>query len=198
MKVVVLTAPSGSGKTTIATRLMEALPELRFSISATTRAPRAGERDGEDYFFMSPREFRELVAEDAFVEWEEVYPDTFYGTLRSEIERIGREGAALLDIDVKGALNVNERYGEHALTLFVRPPSLGVLAERLERRRTETPESLAARLERARLEMSYAAEFDAVVVNDDLEAAIAETVALVTPFLAAGTLPAGGTGDSGA
>lgn len=195
MNVVVLTAPSGSGKTTIASRLMAALPELRFSISVTTRAPRGNERNGVDYFFMSPQQFRDLIAADAFVEWEEVYPDTFYGTLRSEIERIGTEGAALLDIDVKGAMNVKERYGEHALTLFVRPPSLAVLAERLERRQTETSESLAARLERARIEMEYAGQFDAVVVNDDLETAISETVALVRPFLAAGTLPAGATGE---
>jgi guanylate kinase len=189
MKLVVLTAPSGAGKTTIARRLMEALPELRFSVSATTREPRAGECHGVDYFFLSQEEFRQRVQEDAFVEWEEVYPGTFYGTLRGEIERIAREGAALLDIDVKGALSVQRRYGAHALTVFVRPPSLAVLAERLRARGSETEASLTARLERARLEIGYASEFDVVVVNDDLEAALAETVSTVRPFLTDGRRP---------
>jgi len=189
MKLVVLTAPSGAGKTTIARRLMAALPELRFSVSATTREARAGERHGVDYFFLSEEEFRQRVEEDAFVEWEEVYPGALYGTLRAEIERIARNGAALLDIDVKGALSVQRRYGARALTVFVRPPSLATLAERLRARDTETEASLTRRLERARLELGYASEFDVVVVNDDLDAAAAETVATVRPFLTDGRRP---------
>jgi guanylate kinase len=189
MRLVILTAPSGSGKTTIAHRLMEAAPELRFSVSATTRAPREGETHGKDYFFLSRDEFRQLIGADAFVEYEEVYPGVFYGTLHEEIERIGRQGAALLDIDVKGALNVKRHYGDRALAVFIAPPSLATLAERLQGRGTETPQSLASRLERARLEIGYASEFDATVVNDDLDAAVAETVALVHPFLTDGRRP---------
>jgi guanylate kinase len=189
MRVVVLTAPSGSGKTTIARRLLVEVPDLHFSASATTRDAREGERDGVDYFFLDQDEFRSRIEADEFVEWEEVYPGIFYGTLRSEIERIGRHGAALLDIDVKGALNVKHYYGGQALTVFVRPPSLAVLAERLQRRNTETPSSLASRLERTRLEMSYANHFDVVIVNDDLETAVNETVGTVRQFLATGEIP---------
>ena len=182
MKIVALTAPSGAGKTTIARRLTQALPETRFSISATTRAPRTGERDGVDYFFLTEDEFRRRVEEDDFVEFES-YAGHLYGTLRSEIERIAAEGIALLDIDVRGALNVKRLYGDEALTLFIKPPSLGVLAERLRNRRTESEDALATRLERAEMEMAYAPDFDAVVVNDDLETAVAETVERVRAFL---------------
>lgn len=185
MKIVALTAPSGSGKSTIARRLMKAVPELAFSVSATTRPPRADETDGEDYYFLSEDDFRQRIDDGAFVEWEEVYPGRFYGTLRSEIERLARTGAALLDIDVKGALAVKRRYDEHALIVFIRPPSLSVLAERLRARGTETADSLAERLDHARTELSYAERFDAVIVNDDLEAAVEETLVLVRPFLAA-------------
>jgi guanylate kinase len=182
MKIVALTAPSGAGKTTIARRLTAALPETRFSISATTRAPRPGERDGKDYFFLTDREFRRRVEEGDFIEFE-TYAGHLYGTLRSEIERTAAEGVALLDIDVRGALNVKRLYGDHALTLFINPPSLAVLAERLRNRRTESEEALLTRLERAELEMAYAVDFDAVVVNDDLETAVAETVERVRAFL---------------
>lgn len=185
MKIVALTAPSGSGKSTIARRLMQAVPGLAFSVSATTRPPRAGETDGEDYFFISEDDFRRRIADGAFVEWEQVYPGRLYGTLRSEIERLARTGAALLDIDVQGALAVKRRYEEHVLTVFIRPPSLAVLAERLRARGTETPESLAERLDHARTELGFAERFDAVIVNDDLETAVEETLSLVRPFLAA-------------
>lgn len=184
MKIVVLTAPSGAGKTTLARRLLAALPEIRFSVSATTRPPREGEHDGIDYFFLAEPDFRARLARGDFIEHEEVYPGVLYGTLRAELERLAEGGAALLDIDVKGALNVKRLYGERALTLFIRPPSLAVLAERLQRRGTEDEASLAARLERARAELEYATEFDAVVLNDDLETAAAETEALVRAFLA--------------
>ena len=185
MKIVVLTAPSAAGKTTIARRLMEIVPGLRFSVSATTRAPRESEEHGIDYFFLSDDDFRARIDGEAFVEFEEVYSGTFYGTLRDELERVATAGAALLDIDVKGALNVKRLYGDRALTIFIQPPSLAVLAARLQNRGTEDDTSLAARLERARLEIDYATEFDEVVVNDDLDTAVAETVALVRAFLAA-------------
>jgi guanylate kinase len=186
-RIVVLSAPSGSGKTTIAHRLLERIPQLRFSVSATTRQPRGHERHGADYYFMTTETFHQKIAAGAFVEWEEVYPGIFYGTLEEEIERINRDGVPLLDIDVKGALNVKRHFGDAALTIFVQPPSLAVLAERLQGRGTETEESLAERLERARLEMSYATEFDAIVINDELERAIDETVDAILQFLAVGT-----------
>lgn len=182
MKIVALTAPSGAGKTTIARRLTEAVPETRFSISATTRTPRPSERDGVDYFFLSEDEFRRRVEGGEFVEFE-TYNGHLYGTLRSEIDRIAAEGVALLDIDVRGALNVKRLYGDEALILFIKPPSLAVLADRLRNRQTESPDALTARLERAEMEMAYAADFDAVVVNDDLETAVTETVERVRAFL---------------
>ena len=182
MKIVVLTAPSGAGKTTIARRLTEAQPEVRFSVSATTRAPRGMEVDGKDYFFLSDDEFRRRVEEGEFIEFE-IYADHLYGTLRSEIERIASEGVALLDIDVRGALNVKRLYGDDALTLFISPPSLAVLEARLRSRDTESEEAIAARLDRAEQEMAYAHDFDAIVVNDDLNTAVAETVAHVRTFL---------------
>ncbi|MEM9998481.1 MAG: guanylate kinase [Bacteroidota bacterium] len=183
MKLIVLTAPSGAGKTTIARRVLAAFPRLSFSVSATTRPPRPGEIDGVHYFFLTESEFRARLRTDAFLEHEEVYPGRFYGTLRTEVERSAADGGVLLDIDVKGALNVKRRYAADALTLFVRPPSLHVLAERLSDRATETPETLRLRLERAELELGYADRFDHVVTNDDLETAVSETLALVGTFL---------------
>lgn len=185
LKIVVLSAPSGSGKTTIARALMDQIPALQFSISATTRQPRGTERDGVDYHFLALDTFRSKVAADEFIEWEEVYPGLLYGTLRSEIARIGATGVPLLDIDVKGAINVKRQYGNHALTIFLRPPSFAILAERLQARGTETEDAVSKRLERARLEMTYAAEFDAIIINDDLDIAIDETVRVVNQFLAA-------------
>ena len=185
MKLIALTAPSGAGKTTIAHRLLEAVPGLRFSVSATTRPPRAGEVDGEDYHFLSEADFLARVAAGDFLEYEEVYPGRYYGTLAAEVERLARTGPVLLDLDVKGALNVKGRYGALALALYIRPPSLAALAERLRARGTETEASLTARLERAHLELGYADRFDGVVVNDDLETAVAETLARVRAFLGA-------------
>ena len=193
MKLLVLTAPSGAGKTTIARRLMAEVPGLRFSVSATTREPRPAEADGVDYFFLSPDEFTARIDAGDFVEHEEVYPGRFYGTLRDEVERTARDPgvrAVVLDVDVKGALNVKRLYGGHALTLFVEPPSLAALAARLQERGTETEDRVAVRLERAKMELGYAGEFDAVVVNDDLDRAVDETVALVGAFLDGGRRPA--------
>ena len=186
MTLIVLTAPSGAGKTTIARRLMAEVDGLRFSVSATTRAPRPGETDGVDYVFLTPEAFTERLAAGDFLEHEEVYPGRFYGTLRQDVERVGAtEGvrAVVLDIDVKGAVHVKELYGAAALTLFVAPPSLDALAARLHGRGTEQPEQVAMRLDRAQMELAHANAFDAVVVNDDLDAAVAETVAHVRAFL---------------
>lgn len=183
MKIVALTAPSGAGKTTIARRLTQIFPETSFSVSATTRAPRPGEQDGTDYFFLSDDEFRRRVEDGEFIEFE-TYNGHLYGTLRSEIERIATVGIALLDIDVRGALNVKRLYGDEALTLFIEPPSLAALADRLRNRRTEDEDVVRRRLERAEDELTYAPRFDAIVVNDDLETAVAETVARVRTFLA--------------
>lgn len=189
MNLIVLTAPSGAGKTTLARRLMAEVPGLRFSVSATTRPPREGELDGVDYFFLSEDEFRARVATDGFVEHEEVYPGLLYGTLRAQLEEAAIDaadqgGAIVLDIDVKGALNVKRLYGANALTLFIAPPSLDTLADRLRGRGTEDEARLQMRLDRAEMEMSHAPRFDRTIVNDDLEVAVAETVAAVRAFLA--------------
>ena len=186
MTLLVLTAPSGAGKTTIARRLMDEVPGLRFSVSATTRAPRRAERDGVDYVFLSEDAFRERLDAGDFLEHEEVYPGRLYGTLRQAVEDTARAdgvAAVVLDVDVKGALNVKRLYGDAALTLFVAPPDLGALADRLRARGTETDAQVQTRLDRAEMEMGHAPEFDAVVVNDDLDAAVAETVARVRAFL---------------
>ncbi|CAM3215902.1 guanylate kinase [Rhodothermus bifroesti] len=182
-RLVVLTAPSGAGKTSIARRVLQAFPNMRFSVSATTRPPRPGERNGVDYYFLSEEAFRELIRDGQFVEYEEVYPGRLYGTLRSEIDAASRAHPVLLDIDVKGALRIKERFGEEALAIFIKPPSLEVLADRLRTRGTENAAALAERLERARMELTYEDRFDAVVVNDDLERATAETLNLVRSFL---------------
>ena len=182
-KIIALTAPSGSGKTTIARRVLAAFPEMTFSVSATTRPRRMHEQHGIHYYFISEDEFRALINADGFIEYEEVYPGRYYGTLCAEVERATVTRPILLDIDVEGALNVKKRYDDDALTLFIRPPSLAVLAERLRKRETETEDSLRVRLDRARLELTYADHFDAVVVNDDLEHAVAETIRLVAQFL---------------
>lgn len=186
MNLIVLTAPSGAGKTTIARRLMAAVPGLVFSVSATTRPPRAGEQDHVDYHFLTPDAFRARVEAGDFLEYEEVYPGRFYGTLRPELDALAaRETtrAVILDVDVIGAANVKRLYGPDALTLFIQPPSLDALADRLRARGTESADRIALRLERAAMEMAAAPQFDAIVVNDRLDAAVAETVDRVETFL---------------
>lgn len=175
-KIIILSAPSGTGKSTIIARLMQN-PDLKlgFSVSATSRAPRGAEVDGREYYFLSPEEFRAKVDNEEFVEWEEVYAGTCYGTLVSEVERVIDSGRNLImDIDVKGALNVKKRYGSQALSLFILPPSVEELERRLRSRSTDTEESIRKRLEKAEYEMSFAPQFDTRIVNDDLDLASKE------------------------
>lgn len=175
-KIIILSAPSGTGKSTIIARLMQN-PDLKlgFSVSATSRAPRGAEVNGREYYFLSPEEFRAKVDNEEFVEWEEVYAGTCYGTLVSEVERVIDSGRNLImDIDVKGALNVKKRYGSQALSLFILPPSVEELERRLRSRSTDTEESIRKRLEKAEYEMSFAPQFDTRIVNDDLDLASKE------------------------
>jgi guanylate kinase len=181
--IIVLTAPSGAGKTTIAHHVMEAIPELQFSVSATTRAPRPDETHGEDYFFVSDSDFREYIESGKLLEYEEVYSGKLYGTLRSEVERVAEEAPVLLDIDVKGALNVKRIFGDEALVIFIAPPSMEVLAERLRGRGTEQATDVEERLARAEMEMDAADRCDRVVINDVLDEAVAETLEAVHQFL---------------
>jgi guanylate kinase len=184
-KVVIITAPSGAGKTTITRFLLNRFQgRLSFSVSATNRPPRDGEKDGSDYHFIDTERFRELIREDAFLEWEMVYEGRYYGTLRSEVDRIWNVGqAALLDIDVKGALSVMQRLRGSTLSLFIEPPSLEELARRLSMRGTETEQSLRTRIEKAAYEISFKDSFDRRVVNDDLERACEEVAGIVGAFL---------------
>jgi guanylate kinase len=184
-KVVIITAPSGAGKTTITRFLLNRFQgRLSFTVSATNRPPRDGEKDGSDYHFIDTERFRELIREDAFLEWEMVYEGRYYGTLRSEVDRIWNVGqAALLDIDVKGALSVMQRLRGSTLSLFIEPPSLEELARRLSMRGTETEQSLRTRIEKAAYEISFKDSFDRRVVNDDLERACEEVAGIVGAFL---------------
>lgn len=182
-KLIVLVAPSGSGKTTIARRLLRDFPKIRFSVSATTRKPRAGEKDGEDYFFLSPDEFEHKIKEDDFLEWEEFYNGSRYGTLRSEVDKLMESGYfPLLDIEVKGALNVQREYGARSVSIFIQPPSIKELKTRLVNRGTEDDASLQTRLERAEHELTYANKFDYVVINDDLDAAYKQVATIIKMF----------------
>lgn len=184
-KLIIVTAPSGAGKTTIVRHLLATEPNLAFSVSATTRPRRDYEVDGRDYYFIPLEIFHQKVAENAFVEWEEVYPGKCYGTLKSEVERMWADGKDIIfDVDVKGALNLKQQYPDRTLSVFIRPPSVEALAERLLKRGTETPETLNTRLERVRYELTFADRFDAVVVNDVLETALEEASRLVHNFLA--------------
>lgn len=184
-KLFIFSAPSGSGKSTIVQHLMKQDLGLAFSISATSRQPREGEIDGREYYFISPDHFRERIKDHAFVEWEEVYPGQYYGTLRSELDRIWSRGEhALFDIDVVGGLNLKKEFGEKACAVFVEPPSLEVLEQRLRSRGTDKDDAIQKRLGKAEYEMQFAPQFDHIVVNDTLEHALAEAENLVRKFLA--------------
>jgi guanylate kinase len=183
-KLLIFTAPSGAGKTTIVRHLLSQFPELAFSVSATTRNRRAHEVDGHDYYFLTPDDFRQKVAEGAFVEWEEVYEGLCYGTLHSEIDRLWQAGKHIVfDIEVKGATNLKNAYPDATLVVFVKPPDAEALFARLRARNTETEDSLAKRIARAAEELTYENNFDYVLLNDDLAQALAEAEQLTRDFL---------------
>lgn len=183
-KLVIFSAPSGAGKTTIVQHLLKVYPDLEFSISACSRDIRRGETYGVDYYFLTVDEFKEKIAGNEFVEWEEVYKDNFYGTLKSEIERIWRnEKHIIFDMDVLGGLNLKKQFGDKALAIFVMPPSIAHLESRLKMRETETPESIARRIGKAEQEIKTADQFDHIIHNDNLEKALEEAENIVGEFL---------------
>jgi len=185
-KIIILAAPSGAGKTSIKSRLLAAMPnQLSFSISAATRKIRGGEQNGVDYFFISEEEFKNKIDNNQFVEWEMVYPGSYYGTTVDELQRIWSENKTpILDIDVQGALHVKDIYGDKAMAIFIKPPSLAILQERLEKRGTDNAEQINTRLAKAAEEISFSENFDHIVLNDDLDKASEEVKQLVTVFIA--------------
>lgn len=183
-KVIILTAPSGAGKTSITKFLLANYPQLAFSVSATTRAPRGAEQDGVDYHFISPVVFEGHIEQNDFLEYEMVYEGLYYGTLKSELDRIWSLGKTpVLDIDVKGAIAIQKQLGEKSLSIFILPPSIDVLKERLEKRNTESPEKVQMRLDKAAYEISFSNQFNAVVKNEFLETACKETALLIQDFI---------------
>ena len=184
-KLIIFSAPSGAGKSTIINYLLQQSLRLRFSISATSRAPRGTEQNGVEYYFLTPEEFKARIAKGDFLEYEEVYTDKFYGTLKSEVERILDEGDnVIFDVDVVGGCNIKHYYGERALSVFIQPPSIEELRKRLVGRGTDTPEVIESRIAKAEYELSFADKFDTVVINDDLETAKAKALQVVQDFLA--------------
>ena len=176
-KLIIFSAPSGSGKSTIINYLMTQGLNMHFSISATSRAPRGTEQNGVEYFFLTPEEFRTKIDNDEFLEYEEVYANRFYGTLKAQVEKQLEEGQnVVFDVDVKGGVNIKKFYGERALSVFIQPPSVDELRRRLEGRATDAPEVINDRIARAEYELSFAPQFDTIVVNDDLETAKAEAL----------------------
>ncbi len=183
-KLLLFAAPSGAGKTTIVHHLLDTFSQLAFSISATTRTRRPHEKEGRDYYFISREQFQELIRQDAFVEWEEVYEGLFYGTLKSEVERLWKEGKHIIfDIDVKGAMSIKKAYPREALAIFVKPPSMEALEKRLQARRTEDEATLKKRMARAAEEMSYENKFDVALVNDVLDEALEKAEKIVKEFI---------------
>ena len=183
-KVIIFSAPSGSGKTTLVKHCLEHFPELEFSISCTTRHARGTEKNGVDYHFVTPEEFRKKIAENAFVEYEEVYTDKYYGTLKSEVERIWNSGKVVIfDVDVKGGISLKEYFGEKALSIYIMPPSIEELERRLIARNTDDAETIKIRVEKASHEMTFHHHFDTIVINTDLEKAKSETENLVKNFI---------------
>jgi len=183
-KLIIFSAPSGSGKTTIVRELLKKYPQFEFSISATSRAPRGTERDGEDYYFMTNDAFMKAVAENRFVEWEEVYAGTCYGTLKSEIERIWAKGSVIIfDVDVMGGINLKKIFGDKACSIFIMPPSIDELERRLICRGTDCAEVIAKRVAKAEFEISKSSDFDHIVINDDLAEAVGATEKIIDVFL---------------
>jgi guanylate kinase len=183
-KIIIITAPSGAGKTSITRYLLKKYPQLAFSISASTRQARGKEQNGVDYYFMSVNEFQEKIQHNEFVEWEMVYEGKYYGTLKSELERIWQQGKVpMLDIDVKGAIHVQKQYPETSLSIFVEPPSVEELKNRLMSRGTETEESIATRVNKASYELSFKHSFNEVIINDNLEKACVETEKVILSFI---------------
>ena len=185
-KLIVVSAPSGSGKSTIVQWLMKEHPELKlyFSVSCTSRPPRGTEQNGVEYFFITPEEFKAKIQDDAFLEYEEVYENRFYGTLKSQVERQREAGQnVVFDVDVKGGINIKQVYGDEALSLFIQPPSVEELRRRLEGRGTDSPEAIAERIAKAEYELTFAPRFDHIIVNDDLETAKQETLQVLKNFM---------------
>lgn len=183
-KLVIFSAPSGSGKSTIINFLLKQGLDLHFSISATSREPRGNERHGVEYYFLSPEEFKSKIAANEFLEYEEVYTDKYYGTLKSEVERLLTNGNnVVFDVDVVGGCNIKQYYGDRALSLFIQPPGIEVLRSRLEGRGTDSPEVIESRLAKATYEMTFAPKFDRVIINDEIETAKAETLQVIRTFL---------------
>ena len=183
-KLLIFSAPSGSGKTTLVKHLMQHVDNLSFSISAASREKRGGEVNGKDYYFLTADEFRKKIANSEFVEWEEVYHDKFYGTLKSEVERIRNSGRnVVFDVDVVGGVNIKKLYGNDALAIFVMPPSIEALCERLEGRGTDNDDDIKTRMDKAEYELTFSDKFDEIIINDDLERAKKETVEIVERFL---------------
>ena len=183
-KLIIFSAPSGSGKSTIVNYLLKQGLNLHFSVSATSRKPRGTEKNGVEYYFLSPEEFKERIANEEFLEYEEVYENHFYGTLKSELEKKLQEGKnVVLDVDVMGGCNIKKHYGDEALLVFVRPPSIEELRRRLVARQTEAPETIDKRIEKAGFELRFASQFDKIIINDDLETAQKETLQTILNFI---------------
>lgn len=183
-KIIIFSAPSGSGKSTIINYLMQQGLNLHFSVSATSRPPRGAEQNGVEYYFLTPEDFKQRIAQGEFLEYEEVYKDRFYGTLKSQVDaQLAKGENVVCDVDVLGGQNIKKHYGQRALSIFIQPPSIEALRQRLEGRGTDSPEVINDRIARAEFELSFADKFDHVVVNDDLQQAQAEALALIQNFL---------------